>query len=69
MLRKQPWTLFIASNGIEALEVLAKERIDLVVTDIKMPNMHGVELVSKIRKQYHKLPLIVCSAYKGMKAD
>ena len=69
MLRKQPWTLFSASNGIKALEVLANERVDLVVTDIKMPNMHGMELVAKIRKQYHDLPVIVCSAYKGMKAD
>jgi len=69
MLRKQPWTLFIASNGVKALEVLAKERIDLVVTDIKMPNMHGLELVMEIRKQYQDLPVIVCSAYKGMKAD
>ena len=53
----------------ESLEILKKERIDLVVTDIKMPNMHGVELVAKIREQHHDLPVIVCSAYKGMKAD
>jgi CheY-like chemotaxis protein len=69
MLRKLPWTLFIASNGINALEILEKERIDLVVTDIKMPNMHGLELAAKIREQHHNLPVIVCSAYKGMKAD
>ncbi|MCD6272579.1 MAG: response regulator [Deltaproteobacteria bacterium] len=69
MLRKLPWTLFIASNGINALEILEKERIDLVVTDIKMPNMHGLELVAKIREQDHNLPIIICSAYKGMKAD
>ena len=69
MLRKQPWTLLTASNGIKALELLAKEQVDLVVTDIKMPDMHGLELVAKIREKYHNLPVIVCSAYKGIKAD
>jgi len=41
-------TLFQANNGIKALEVLKENEIDLVLTDIKMPKMDGVELVSKI---------------------
>ncbi len=69
MLRKFPWTIFMASNGINALDILEKERIDLVITDIKMPNMHGMELVAKIREKHYNMPVIVCSAYKGMKDD
>ena len=39
------------SNAYEALEVLAREQIDLMITDIKMPGMTGLELVEKIRRE------------------
>ncbi len=68
-LRKNPWHIFLAQSGIEALELLQKEDIDLVVTDIKMPEMHGVELISEIRKTSKTIPIIVMSAYPGMKDD
>ena len=69
VLRKNPWHLLLAQNGIEALGKLQKEDIDLVVTDIKMPEMHGVELISEIRKVSKTIPIIVMSAYPGMKDD
>ena len=69
MLRKNPWHIFLAQSGSEALGVLQKEDIDLVVTDIKMPEMHGVELISEIRKGSKTIPIIVISAYPGMKND
>ncbi len=69
VLRKNPWHLFLAQSGIEALDILQKKDIDLVVTDIKMPEMHGVELISEIRKGSKTIPIIVMSAYPGMKGD
>ncbi len=69
MLRKNPWHIFLAQSGIEALGVLQKEDVDLVVTDIKMPEMHGVELISEIRKGSKTIPIIVISAYPGMEDD
>ena len=69
MLRKNPWHIFLAQSGSEALGVLQKEDIDLVVTDIKMPEMHGVELISEIRKGSKTIPIIVISAYPGMKDE
>jgi CheY-like chemotaxis protein len=46
------------SSGNEALFLLSKKVYDLVITDISMPEMDGLELLSKIRKSYPKLPVI-----------
>lgn len=40
-----------ASNGLEAVEFLKKEKTDLVIADIKMPEMTGIELLEKVRKE------------------
>lgn len=69
VLRKSPWKILTASNAENALEILQRESISLVVTDMKMPEVHGIELISKIREKFDKLPIIVCSAYPGMKDD
>lgn len=42
--------LFIARNGKEALEILKKENIDLIITDILMPKISGIELIREIKK-------------------
>jgi DNA-binding NtrC family response regulator len=68
-LRKSPWKILTVSNAEKALEILQRESISLVVTDMKMPQVHGIELISRIREKFDKLPIIVCSAYPGMKDD
>jgi|SaaInlLV_10m_DNA_3_1039740.scaffolds.fasta_scaffold00451_12 CheY-like chemotaxis protein len=42
--------IYIAKDGVEGLEIYKKEKIDIVLTDINMPNMHGLELARQIRK-------------------
>ena len=69
MLRKKPWQIFTALSGEKALELLNKEEIDLIITDIKMPNMHGIDLIKKIRKIDANIPIVICSGYHGMKED
>ncbi len=69
ILRKSPWEIFTASNGKNALKILEEENIDLLVTDIKMPTMHGIELINRVREKDREIPVIVCSAYKGLKGD
>lgn len=69
MLRKMPWQIFTALSGEKALELLNKETMDIIITDIKMPNMHGMDLVKNIRKIDTNIPIVVCSGYHGMKED
>lgn len=53
--------VFTASNGLEALAIFEKEYIDLVIMDVMMPNMDGIETIRRIRKTSH-VPIIVLSA-------
>ncbi|MEE8578266.1 MAG: response regulator [candidate division Zixibacteria bacterium] len=50
-----------ASGGIEALEVLSHRTFDLLITDIKMPQLDGVGLLKKVRRRYPDLPVIFIS--------
>ena len=60
-------TVFTASNGLEALAVFEREFIDLVILDLMMPNMDGLETIKRIR-QVARVPIIVLSAL-GEEAD
>jgi len=66
---KTSWQIFTATDAASALKVLSGEAVDLVVTDIKMPGIHGLKLIEEIRKIDRWVPVIVCSAYKGLKAE
>jgi CheY-like chemotaxis protein len=57
------YELVIANTGAEALKVLQKDPIDVVVTDIRMPDINGLELLSTIRKQYPSTKVIIMTAY------
>ncbi len=53
----------IAQNGIEALNIFAKKRIDVLISDIVMPEMDGVELLGEVRKQYPMTRVIMITGY------
>ncbi|RLA76351.1 MAG: hypothetical protein DRG78_19175 [Epsilonproteobacteria bacterium] len=53
-----------AFNGEEALEKFKNNKFDLVITDIRMPKMNGIDLMKKIRKIDNDIPLIVSTAHK-----
>ena len=56
--------LFIARNGKEALEILKSQTIDLVITDILMPRLNGIDLIRKIRKNpLLEVAIIVVTAH------
>lgn len=57
--------VIVASNGEEAYEYFLtnKNKIDIILTDINMPKMNGVELISKIREKNQKIPILVCTAF------
>lgn len=51
--------VYTASDGIEALDILSKHKIDIVITDLLMPNMHGITLISEIKKRNLPLAAII----------
>ena len=53
----------IALNGQEALDVLKSEKIDLLVTDLKMPVMDGFDLLEQMSGQYPEVPVIVTTSF------
>ncbi|MBN1911461.1 MAG: response regulator [Pirellulales bacterium] len=53
----------VARNGLEALAVLAMKRIEVVISDIRMPEMDGVSLLREIRKQYPMVHTIMITGY------
>ncbi|MBF0287633.1 MAG: response regulator [SAR324 cluster bacterium] len=56
-----------ASHGAEALELLKKTHIDMVITDIIMPNIDGLKLLERISDLYPKVKTVVVSAYGDIK--
>jgi CheY-like chemotaxis protein len=50
-------------TGTEALEVFAAHLVDLVITDFRMPNMDGVELIARLRALRPDLPIILLSGF------
>jgi DNA-binding NtrC family response regulator len=59
-----PWLeVEMAGNGEEALKLLKTRKIDLLVTDLRMPGMNGFELLEHMRGEYPCLPVMVTSAH------
>ncbi len=52
-----------------ALEALARETFDLIVTDIRMPGKNGIELVTRVMSQWPDIPIIINTAYQSYKDD
>jgi len=57
------FNVLTAGNGKEAVEVLESETVDLVVTDLKMPEMDGIELIAYLSSKFPSIPVIAASAY------
>ena len=67
-LRQNNFETYLAKNGLEALDILEKNVIDLIVCDIMMPKMNGFELIKELRCIYVDLPIIIVTA-KESKED
>lgn len=56
-------TVLFAANGIEAYDIILDEYPDIVITDIKMPGLSGIELIQRIRKLTPDIEFIILSGY------
>ena len=60
---KDRFKVLTARNGKEAIQVLGAKRINLVVTDLKMPEMDGFELLAYMKSNFPEIPVIVMTAF------
>lgn len=63
VLTREGYETSAVGSGAEALRLVASERFDLVVTDIKMPEMDGLQLLAELKEYEPSLPIIVITAY------
>lgn len=63
------FTVRVANNGLEAIEVLEKEDIDLIFMDVQMPKMDGLETTREIRSNFLEQPIIIALTANAMKED
>lgn len=65
MIRREypEFTTFIASDGQEALEIIIENEPDIVITDIKMPRMDGIQLIKELQQKEIKASIVILSGY------
>jgi DNA-binding NtrC family response regulator len=68
-LSDEGYRVITVENGLQVLGTLEDVKVDLLMTDIKMPDMHAMEMIPKVRAEHPTLPIIVASAFKGMEDD
>jgi len=70
VLRARDYTLLKATDGEEALDIAVKERPDLIIMDVRLPKMNGLEVTRKLRElpAFSRTPIIGVTAY-AMKGD
>jgi DNA-binding NtrC family response regulator len=68
VLRKEGFQVTAVSNGRDALERVKAENFDVVITDIKMPGMDGIQLLNQIKKHDPSLPVVIMTAYASQQS-
>ncbi len=68
-LEDEGYRITAAASGEEALDLVSELKPDLVIMDIKMPGISGVDALIKIKEIDKNIPVIICSAYSDYKQD
>ena len=68
MLREMGLDVVRAGNGREALDIIARESVDLVITDMRMPVMDGIALAKTLYETGHSTPVIVITAHSTVES-
>ncbi|MCP4259466.1 MAG: response regulator [Planctomycetes bacterium] len=62
-LLSEPYHKFFAKSGKEALEILSQKEVHVIITDMRMPEMSGLELLRTVREEYPHIVRMVLSGY------
>jgi DNA-binding NtrC family response regulator len=60
---KTPYDITTTNNPLEALDLVKKGSFDLVISDLKMPGLDGIELIDAVKKVDEDIPIIIITAY------
>ena len=69
ILHDEGLRVLAASNGVEALGILAEEKIDLVISDVRMPQMNGIELLTELKNKGPHPPVVFISGYSDISEE
>lgn len=65
---KTPYQVTTTNNPLEALELVRKNAFDLVIADLKMPGLDGIELLDAVKRVDEDIPFIIITAYSTVEA-
>jgi len=65
VLLKEKCEVFKAQSGLQALEILKKHTFEIIISDINMPEMNGLDLLLEVRKTNKDIKFFVCSGYNS----
>lgn len=68
LLNQEGFVVDIAANGSEALEILRRQRFNLVISDINMPDMNGIAFLREISRRFPSTNVIMITAYGGVES-
>ncbi len=63
VLTPEGYDVVVTSRGDEAIELLEKEQFDVVLTDLKMPDMDGIEVLKTIKQRWPEIQVIIITGY------
>lgn len=63
LFKKEGWSVRVATDGREALDQVEAQLPDIILMDVKMPNMNGLEASQLILDRYGNIPIIMMTAY------
>ncbi|MBN1411442.1 MAG: sigma-54-dependent Fis family transcriptional regulator [Spirochaetales bacterium] len=66
VLADEGYRIFLAEDGIKGLGVLEREMVDLVILDVWLPNMGGMDVLKKIKEEYQDLEVIIISGHANI---
>lgn len=66
VLEKENYQVFLAEDGEQALNIIKQQPLDLVLMDIRMPKINGLEALKEIKTIDEKIPVILMTAYAGV---
>jgi DNA-binding response OmpR family regulator len=68
-LSDEGYEVIITSNCDDFMQLVAQQKPDVIILDIKMGEFNGLDILQEIRNLYYNLPIILCSAYPVFKYD